>query len=231
MSYEIKFVRERRLSLKIVAHRIRRYFPKFGYPLLLLIRYAFFPRYCSNNLISKITYSDGSWINRKTTADLEKITDFIVKYKSSNLSILQIGIGNSSLFSGVGIKAKRFVGISVVEDEILYAKKKFEEEFGSAYEVILMNKYSNEIGNLMGGFDFIIDNDISSYACCKFHFESMLDIYHNLLAQGGCIIVGVDGLGYFDSGFGLTKGMMASISRKHNLYFESGEEFHRLFKI
>ncbi len=227
MGYKIRFLPERRLSLKILGHKIRKYFPKYGYPALLHIRFALFQKRCMGNLVPMISYSDGSWVNRETTEDLQNMTTHLESVKGRP-SILQIGIGNSSLFSAIREKTTRFVGITIVEDEVAHARRSFPNEFGNTYQVRLMNKYSDEVAELEGGFDFIIDNDLSSYACCKHHFGTMLDIYRNILADDGCVLVGVTGLGYFDTGFGLTPKMIAPIAKEHGLHFQEERKFHIL---
>lgn len=227
MSYKIRFKTERRLSLKMFGNRVRRYFPKLVYPAFLLIRFALFRRHCDDVLLPNIAYSDGSWIKRKTTSDLRRITTFLTERKERS-SILQIGIGNSSLFATIGDAVNRFVGITIVSDEVEHARTSFPDAFGLRYTVLLMNKYSDELASLEGGFDFIVDNDLSSYACCRHHFGSMLKAYHGLLAPGGCVLIGIDGLGYFDSGFGLTQGLMTRLAIQHGFSFYPGTEFHML---
>lgn len=227
MPYKIRFKPERRLSLKMLGNRVRRYFPRLVYPAFLRIRFALFRRRCDDVLLPSIAYSDGSWINRKTTADLRRITAFLAERKERP-SILQIGIGNSSLFATIGAAMNRFVGITIVSDEVEHAQTSFPDAFGLRYMVLLMNKYSDELASLEGGFDFIVDNDLSSYACCRHHFGSMLNAYRGLLAPGGCVLIGIDGLGYFDSGFGLTQGLMARLAIEHGFRFHPGTEFHML---
>lgn len=227
MPYNIHFKPERRLSLKMLGNRVRRYFPILVYPAFLRIRFTFFRRRCDDGQLPSIAYSDGSWIKRKTTADLRRITAFLAERKECN-SILQIGIGNSSLFATIGNAVNRFVGITIVSDEVEHVRTNFPNQFGLRYTVLLMNKYSDELASLEGGFDFIVDNDLSSYACCRHHFGSMLNAYRGLLAPGGCVLIGIDGLGYFDSGFGLTQGLMTRLAIQHGFSFHPGTEFHML---
>jgi hypothetical protein len=227
MQYEIRFLTERRLSLKILAHRIKRYLPGFVYKGLILFRYTFFKRHCQNICIPNIKYSDGSWVERKTTSDLAHIQDFLQGVESP-LKLLQIGIGNSSLFESMKQRKFHLTGITIVEEEVSYAQKKFPDSFGIQYEVRLMNKYSEEISTLGGEYDYIIDNDLSSYACCRYHFNVMLSGYKKLLTPKGRILIGINGLGYFDSGFGLNQGMIQKIAHSHGLIFLPGVEFHTL---
>lgn len=229
MAYQLRLPAEKRLSFKILAHKVRAYCPAFVYELLLKLRYAFFPQRCRDLALPVITYSDGSWINRKATSDLLRIEAFL-RTQPAGLRLLQIGIGNSSLYQAIGSNCARFVGITVVEDEVRYAATTFPVDINTRYEARLMNKYSTELGSLTGPFDYVIDNDISAYACCHHHFADMLDAYRDLLAPGGAVLVGIKGLGYFDSGFGLTPSMMQRLAAAHGLQFVSGENFHKLVK-
>jgi hypothetical protein len=227
MPYEIQLVAERRWSLKILAHKIKRYFPLFVYEWMLWLRYASFTRRCKDLDVPQITYSDGSWTGRKTTADLRRILDFL-RSEADGLRVLQIGIGNSSLFSEIGERCASVTGLTISEDEVEWARQKFPSDFDRRYDVRLMNKYSHEIASIGGGYDYIVDNDLSSYACCRHHFDAMLLAYRDMLAPQGSILVGINGLGYFDSGFGLTAGMMSDIAVRHGLVFVAGVEFHQL---
>lgn len=229
MSYKIDFIIERRLSLKILGQRVRKYC-KFCYSILLHCRYKFFRKSCFNRSKPNISYSDGSWVNRKTTKDLLKIITHLEKY-DDGFSILQIGVGNSELFRVIGKKSEKFIGITVIDSEVEYAKKKFPDDCDARYLVFLMNKYSKDVIALGYKFDLIVDNDLSSYACCKYHFEEMLDSYHNILNPSGKVFVGIDGLGYFDTGFGLTSAMARKLVRNHGFNFVEGKDFHMLQRL
>jgi len=230
MPYDLLLAVERRFSLKILAHKVRRHLPHFAYQWLLVLRYAFFRRRCKDAERSQLIYSDGPWQKRKTTSDLLRIEAFLQQIERP-LAVLQIGIGNSSLFEAIGANTSRFTGITISEDELRYANEKFQLEYGKKYDARLMNKYSDDISKLDAKFDFIVDNDLSSYACCHYHFGVMLNSYRKLLTSDGAILVGIDGLGYFDSGFGLTHGRISRLATMHDLVFKSGPEFHMLQRV
>ncbi len=226
MTYHLTAHPESRLSLKILAHKIRRYLPKV-YEGLLRLRYRMFRRQCRDVSTPHIVYSDGSWVARKTTPDLLRIQTFL-QQQPYPLSVLQVGIGNSSLYAAIGDHCRRFIGITVMDDECKYARQIFPTEYGNRYDVRLMNKYAPDIMQLGDGFDFIVDNDLSSYACCHRHFSDLLTCYARMLAPHGSVLIGLDGLGYFDSGFGLTPDLIQVLALEHGLVFESGSDFHRL---
>lgn len=225
MDFSVTHIKERRLSLKIIAGKIRARSPNLLYPLIIKARYHSFPANCGESSFVKLSYSDGSWTTRKTTKDLRNIEAFLSPH-TDPIKVLQIGVGNSSLYKNIRHRTSKFVGITVVEDEVDFAKQSFPDEYGSKYKVTVCNKYSSRLVTLGVGFDYIVDNDISSYACCKKHFNDMLEAYSRMLSKNGKILIGFNGLGYFDSGFGMTMRMAERVFEKHNLRFEKRESFY-----
>ena len=222
MSYKLKIIQENRFSRKLLVGRIRSLVSPSLYKILLWARYVSFPRKCADFETPTITYSDGSWVNRGTTRDLRNIQDFLLQ-QTGPLSVFQAGIGNSSLYSLLKDKMNRFVGVTIVQDEIEYAKQQFPDDVGTKYNAQLLNKYTDALLALGKDFDFIVDNDISSYACCRHHFHIMLDTDHDLIKENGAILIGFRGLGYFDSGFGLTEEGMRKIAAQHNMIFDQND--------
>jgi hypothetical protein len=221
MSYRLNWLQETRFSRKILVGKVRRHVPAWIYKSVIFLRYMAFPARCRDLEMPAITYSDGSWVKRKTTDDLSRIQTFL-SAQDGPLDIFQAGIGNSSLFRVLDKKLSRLVGVTIAEEEIAYAKEQWPAEFGKKYVVHLTNKYTGDLAALAQGFDFIVDNDISSYACCHHHFHQMLDSYKTMLNPNGAILVGFLGLGYFDSGFGMTEDMLRHISLQHGLSVERG---------
>ncbi len=230
MSYTLQTFREKRFSTKIIVGKIRRKVPLWLYNIGLELRYIFFPKRCHDLAQPSIRYSDGSWINRGTTADLKRIQAFLLEQKEG-LAVFQAGIGNSSLYRLLKNRVSRFVGVTIVQDELDYAQQQWPQALGGAYQAHLSNKYTGDIALLGKGFDYIVDNDISSYACCRHHFEVMLDTYRTMLKPDGAILVGFLGLGYFDMGFGLTERRMRHLAAKHGLSFTRGEACYFLKPI
>lgn len=221
MTYTLQSSLESRFSTKIIAGKIRRHAPSWLYNILLEARFVCFRKSCNQTVSPSIRYSDGSWVTRKTTADLRDIQTYLSD-QSGPLAIFQVGIGNSSLYGTVKDKAVRFVGITIVQDEIEYAYKTYPDDSASCYRVYLANKYTQSLNELGCDFDYIVDNDISSYACCRYHFEAMMNSYRTMLKPDGAILVGLRGLGYFDSGFGLTERRMKAMAARYALSLEKG---------
>jgi hypothetical protein len=58
----------------------------------------------------------------------------------------------------------------------------------SNYTVYLLNKYGRDfLARIENRYDFIIDNNLASFACCKYHFYRMLDNYLWCLRPGGSV--------------------------------------------
>ena len=214
--------KERRLSVKIIAHKIRAHFPDWVYALLLRLRFFFFTERCSQTDDQTKDYSDGSWVERKTTSDLRLIQDYLSSIK--NTSILQVGTGNMSLYKSLYNGSGVFYGITIVEAEADLGRKTLVEYSDIRSKVVLLDKYSADFSFLEGKrVSVIVDNDISSYACCKYHFDKMLRVYSELITENGIILVGLKGLGYFDNGFGLTAEMLAKLVKPYGLSVEQSD--------
>ena len=210
MNFIVKNIKKNKLSFKILSGAVHKNMPPIIHKTIITIRYLFFKRFCFKNNPSVFKYSDGSWVNRETTKDLLRIQSYLSS-ESASIKVMQAGIGNSSLFRAVIDRIDKLVGITIVPEEIEYAKTNFPNDFGKKYEIWFTNKYSANLEWLGKDFDFIVDNDISSYACCKQHFRDMLTAYRMLLAPNGKIMIGKNGLGYFDNGFGLTETLAKKI--------------------
>jgi hypothetical protein len=211
--------KERRLSVKIIAHKIRAHFPDWVYALFLRLRFFFFMERCSQAEDLTAIYSDGSWIERKTTSDLRLIQNYLSSKK--DISILQIGTGNMSLYKALCKTSSIFFGITIVKAEAEFGRKTLSEYSDIRSKVVILNKYSADFSFLEEKkVSVIIDNDIASYACCKYHFDNMLRVYSGLITENGIILVGLKGLGYFDNGFGLTPRMLASLVKPYGLSVE-----------
>jgi hypothetical protein len=71
------------------------------------------------------------------------------------------------------------------------------ERSGTAnYRVLLHNKYLGREGMTDERFDFIVDNNPSTFGCCLTHFARMMEFYAGALAPGGQIVTDRLGLGW-----------------------------------
>ena len=133
------------------------------------------------------------WSERATTADQERIEDVLRSLDVSGRNILHIGIGNSSLATKFSHSASHIDGITLRENEIIVAKSL---HLGN-YRVRLLNKYAPNLCREMGEtYDFIVDNNPSTFCCCRVHFAYMLANYRSMLKRGGVILTDTVGLGW-----------------------------------
>ena len=224
----VKLKPERRLSCKIIAHKIRKYSPT-SYDLLLMMRLLLFKRKCNDQDGLFASYSDGSWVGRKTTSDLISIQKFLKE--KSEIDVLQIGTGNMSLYKSLGPQLKSFYGLTIIIDELHFAEHIIKQSSDPTSKVFLLNKYTCKYDFLEGKqVDFIVDNDLASYACCIHHFNEMLKAYKEILKPGGSILVGIKGLGYFDTGFGLTINKLTNLAMKIDLFVVKSDFCYHLIK-
>lgn len=120
------------------------------------------------------------------TPDAVFIDAYMKTLDIKQLNILHIGIGNSSL-------AQYYLNLGCYIDGITVAKeeyKKARDIFHKNYHPFMCNKYSKELEIIcyLKKYDLIIDNNLSSFVCCKTHFHTMMNSYVSMLKPGGQII-------------------------------------------
>jgi FkbM family methyltransferase len=130
------------------------------------------------------------WVDRGTTSDQGRIEECLDALISASARLLHIGAGNSSLASRFAPRVEVVLGTTIHDEERLHA-----ESLGLAnYSVVVANKYSNNMDRVSGRYDFIIDNNPASFACCLFHFARMLVAYVDLLSDGGLLLTAEPGM-------------------------------------
>ena len=137
-----------------------------------------------------------AWIGYGTTVDQARIEDALdaIGLHGSE-QILHVGTGESSL-------AKRFASrVRLVDGLTLNAEeKRLADSLGIPnYTVRLLSKYSREfLLEIEHRYDYIVDNNLASYVCCKYHFHRMLDNYVWCLRRGGRILTDQRGMDFSD---------------------------------
>ena len=134
------------------------------------------------------------WVDHtreETTIDQAAIEAQLARFELGGKNLLHVGVGNSKF-------ARRFAGqVNLIDGLTVNRAEKAladSQEIGN-YAVYLLNKYSREfILTIKHRFDFIIDNNLASFACCKFHFYLMLDNYVWSLKPGGQILTDQRGM-------------------------------------
>jgi hypothetical protein len=134
------------------------------------------------------------WVDHtreETTVDQAAIEAQLACFDLGGKNLLHVGVGNSKF-------ARRFAGqVNLIDGlTVSPAEKSLADSQGIGnYAVYLLNKYSREfILTIKNRFDFIIDNNLASFACCKFHFYLMLDNYVWSLKPGGQILTDQRGM-------------------------------------
>lgn len=135
-------------------------------------------------------YSDFSL--RETTQDQARIESVLASMDLRGCRLLHIGVGNSQFAQRFVNQGAMVEGVTVSEIELKRAKALNI----AGYRVLLVNKYGREFVTHFRKhqFDFVIDNNIAAFACCKYHFYVMLESYLWCLKPGGKILTDQRGM-------------------------------------
>ncbi len=130
--------------------------------------------------------------NKKTTEDQVRIEAVLEDVFEPESRYLHVGVGNSIL-------AQKFCAKGVVIDGVTVsdAEKNYASSLNIAnYSVYKANKYHRNFMDYFDKiqFDFIIDNNLASFACCQYHFYQMLDNYIACLKPGAKILTDQRGM-------------------------------------
>jgi len=153
---------------------------------------------------------------KPTTIDQSRIEEVMEGLPCDGLRILHVGVGNSSLARRFASRADGIMGLTLSPNE-----KSLSDTLGlPGYTVLLLNKYGRELLSLAKtGYDLIVDNNLASFACCKFHFYRMLDSYVARLVTGGMILTDQRGMDWTagDTRWRLTYRDLESLGSKFHL--------------
>ncbi len=129
---------------------------------------------------------------RRTTSDQSRIEAVLAQLPLAGRRILHIGIGNSGLARRFAARGALVDGVTVSEAEYGHGRS-LELE---GYRVHLCNKFSRGFTATFapGRFDFIVDNNLASFACCQYHLFSMFENYLCCLKPGGMILTDQRGM-------------------------------------
>ena len=156
------------------------------------------------------------WTQQETTRDQVRIEAVLDTMAVTGASILHVGVGNSRFAQRFASRARRIDGLTVHQNEKTHA-----DTLGIAnYTVYVLNKYSPEfVAVIANTYDFIIDNNLASFACCKQHFAVMFENYLRILTSHGQILtcqIGMDAY-HGDFGWTMTYDDLVSLGRKFPL--------------
>jgi hypothetical protein len=130
------------------------------------------------------------YVERKTTGDQLRIEEVLENEGVEGLSILHVGLGNSSLARRFSARARRIDGLTIS----LHEKRSADALGLPNYRTHLLSKYSPRLREVGGRFDVVVDNNLASFACCTYHLYVMFDAYLTLLAPGGRILTDLVGM-------------------------------------
>jgi hypothetical protein len=152
------------------------------------------------------------WTHQETTPDQARIEAVLDTLAVTGASLLHVGVGNSQFAQRFASRARRIDGLTVHQNEKTQA-----DALGILhYTVYLLNKYSPAFGSVLTQpYDFIIDNNLASFACCHSHFAVMVANYLRALASHGQILTCQMGMDAYVDAFGwvMTYADLVSLER------------------
>jgi hypothetical protein len=165
--------------------------------------YATYKEFCGNREQPWVTRISEAidWTQQETTRDQACIEAVLDTKTVTGASILHVGVGNSKFAQRFASRARRIDGLTVHQNE----KARADALGIRNYTVYELNKYSPEfVAIITQTYDFIIDNNLASFACCKYHFAIMVENYLRVLAPHGQILTCQIGMDAVHGEFGWT---------------------------
>jgi hypothetical protein len=132
--------------------------------------------------------------NSPTTPDQQRIEDAVEGLElGREVAILHVGVGNSRLAQRFGARVEAIDGLTVSREE-----KRLGDSLGIGnYTIHLLNKHSGTLVATLGRrYDFIVDNNPASFACCSYHLFRTFDEYSQLLRPSGRVLTDQVGLAW-----------------------------------
>ena len=136
------------------------------------------------------------WVDHtrdETTVDQARIEDVLDGLDLVGRAILHVGVGNSGLAKRFAPRVELVDGLTVSQPE-----KKLADSLGIPnYTVHLLSKYGREfVAHVDNRYDYVVDNNLASFACCKYHFFRMLDNYLWCMRPGARILTDQRGMDF-----------------------------------
>ena len=164
--------------------------------------YATYKEYCGSEQPGVASNDEAiDWTQQQTTPDQVRIEAVLDTMSLTGAQLLHVGVGNSKLAQRFASRLSGVDGLTVHHNEKIYA----DALAIANYTVYVLNKYSREVVSVLSHtYDFIIDNNLASFACCKKHFFIMLENYLSLLRSRGRILTCQIGMDAYHDDFGCT---------------------------
>ena len=163
--------------------------------------YATYKEFCGNREQPWVTRNSEAvdWTQQQTTRDQTCIEAVLDSMAVTGTAILHVGVGNSGFAQRFASRARRIDGLTVHQNE----KTRADALGIPNYAVYVLNKHSPEFVSIIANtYDFIIDNNLASFACCKYHFSVMFENYLRLLTPRGQILTCQIGMDVYHGDFG-----------------------------
>jgi len=141
------------------------------------------------------------WTRQQTTPDQARIEAVLDAMALAGARLLHVGVGNSLLARRFADRVRGIDGLTLHPNEKTYA----EALAIANYTVYVINKHGQEIASTLAhAYDFIIDNNLASFACCKKHFFVMMENYISVLRSRGRILTCQIGMDVYHGELGCT---------------------------
>ncbi|WP_068070775.1 hypothetical protein [Novosphingobium lentum] len=138
------------------------------------------------------------WSTHRTTTDQLRIEAWLDTPALRGSRILHVGVGNSGLAERFSPYAATIVGHTISQLEVDRGRSLGLPN----YDVHLRNKFIRSGDGVSadapgpGGFDYIVDNNPTTFCCCMKHLAAMMEDYAANLAPRGQIVTDRVGLGW-----------------------------------
>jgi hypothetical protein len=164
--------------------------------------YATYKDYCGSEQPGVSSNDEAiDWTQQETTPDQVRIEAVLETMSLTGAQLLHVGVGNSQLARRFASRVRCIDGLTAHQNEKTHA----EALTIANYAVYVLNKYSREVASMLPhAYDFIIDNNLASFACCKEHFFIMLENYMTMLRSQGRILTCQIGMDAYHEEFGCT---------------------------
>lgn len=157
-------------------------------------------------------YTEPAWLGDKESPDQRYMDAALVGLAGPSSRILHVGVGSSAIARRWAAEVAALDGVTVVPEEAEHAARLGLPN----YRVFVADKYHGL--PVSGPYDLILDNNLSSFACCMLHYREMFARYADLLAAGGQLLTERRGMDYAaPGGFALTMADLRAICERHDL--------------
>lgn len=156
--------------------------------------YPGLPIDCGNSLRPGVVDDSvwGDYSRYDTTPDQLRIERYLSGQNLQGARVLHVGVGNSNFALRFHRSVASIVGTTMTESE----RDKALALKVPGYRCLMHNKYLGDDGYVGGDFDFVIENSLTTYACCLTHFTRMMEFYAGALAERGQLVTDLQGLAH-----------------------------------